>query len=139
MKHAEIVLLFCLLLLLINCGGRTKEDVEKAIARSGGLQRVDRLCHELPKPKGFEFIYKDIGGNSFTYGISYRYRTERPRGEIRKFYADWFSENGWFARENEAYTFRKNNQMIEIAPIGGAVTKNGGSEIVYSIYCTEEH
>ena len=36
------------------------DQVQLRIAQSERLERLDTLCSELPKPNGFEFVYKDI-------------------------------------------------------------------------------
>lgn len=109
------------------CKRRTQADIELAISKSPSLQRIDKFCTDLPKPDGFRFVYKDIGGNNLRYALAYRYKTEQRNNDVRQFYSTWFDENGWQRHSDGTFTFVKGKQTI-------AVSYNGD----YEIYCSED-
>jgi len=109
------------------CKRRTQADVELAISKSPRLQRIDKFCTDLPKPAGFRFVYKDIGGNNLRDSLSFLYKSEQRSDDVRQFYSTWFNENGWQRHSDGSSNFVKNKQTI-------AVSYNGN----YSIYCSED-
>ncbi len=120
--------------LLIQFTGRDRshEAVEKSIRKSEMLSRVDQLCRDLPKPKDFQFVNKQITGNSLEAALSFYFNTDLSYKEIQAFYLEWFNANGW-TNDNGSnggdLWFRKNHQKIYI---GLATTTD------YAISCAED-
>ncbi len=100
------------------------------IKNSDRLVRVDKLCNDLQKPESFQFVGKDIKGNSFTVSIIYKYKSQENFKDVRKFYLDWFNKNGWQQDDDVVFKFSKGNQVL-------AIEKVNFINADYSIYCAE--
>lgn len=121
------------LVLAIGCGQRSRDEVEAIIAKSYSLQEVNNVCTEFPRPKTFELVNKQFGGNSGTAAIEYQYLAHTPYDSVREFYQDpalrasyeFVSENyrGDSALENDIY-FQQGEVSINISnrPPAGIVS-----------------
>jgi hypothetical protein len=106
----------------------SQEEIERKISASENLKRIDRLCNELPKPEGFNFVDKSISGNSFASSISYHYRSAKRHEDVITFYSNFLKANGWVIGESNYY--EKGNQQISIFSVAFPNAN-------YSIYCAE--
>ena len=93
---------------------QTPESVEQAITTSETLSRVNKLCEELPKPEGFKFVSKSLGGNSEISALSFNYQTERKYEEIKAFYLSLLPSKGWIIDDSRDLGFKKDNKFISI-------------------------
>lgn len=109
----------------------TTEQTNDLINRSEPLKRVDSLCENIPKPEDFQFIKKITSGNSRTTSISHYYHSNLGYEKIKKFYSDWFTQNGWEPEVQESLEFRNKNFTISINGYPGGFQ--------YIIHCAEEH
>jgi len=113
------------------------DNVEKKIMSSERLQRVNILCEELPKPSDFIFVYKSIGGNTFTRSLGFHFSSKLKIGEVKQFYTSWFETKNWRVDESNSdlsqgyfsFQFNKNRISIENGPFNNSN---------YSITCSEE-
>lgn len=100
------------------------------IRNSERLTRVDKLCRDLPKPENFQFVNKNVKGNSFTANVNYVYRSKQNFHIVKKFYLEWFNKNGWQQDDDVMFKFSKGNQVL-------AIEKANFPNADYSIYCAE--
>lgn len=109
----------------------TLEQTNEKINQSERLKEVDTLCANLPKPEDFRLLRKKISGNSRTTSISHYYQSKTEYEKIKKFYSDWFIQNGWKLEYQNTLDFNKDNLMIRI-------NKAYSNEAKYVIYCAKE-
>jgi hypothetical protein len=116
-------------ILLATCRGPdSTEDVQKKIDKSEKLSKLDKFCRELPTPAGFEFVDKQISGNSFTMSISYQFRSSLPYSDVRKFYSDLLRSKGWEVGSSGIY--ERGTQRLSVTTVAFP-----GAD--YSVYCAE--
>lgn len=125
------LLTFGMLFLVLVSACRQPEsavDVENRIRESEILQRLDRLCTELPKPEGFEFVKKSISGNSFTVSLSYDFRSSMPYDRVYDYYKRVLPPLGW--QPGPSGYYEKGSQQVSVSSV---VFPN----VDYSLYCAE--
>jgi hypothetical protein len=91
----NILILLGFLFISACSNHRTPEEMEAAVSRSEILQRVDKLCLEMPKPNDFRFVDKQFSGNSITASISFYYRSNKSTEEMQAFYEQWAIGQDW--------------------------------------------
>lgn len=82
-------------IIVVSSNQPTQEDIEQSISKSPVLTELDRYCQDIPKPPNFKYIFKQIGGNSFSASISYWYRSGSSFAEVRDFYIPYLEKEGW--------------------------------------------
>lgn len=140
-RIGAIFLLGLLIFILIGrfCDTSLSQDeVEKKIMSSERLQRVNKICAEIPKPKDFNLVYRNIGGNSYTTSVGYQFNSKLGFEEVKQFFVAWFVSNNWVLNDLNTdisqgyFTYKVANFRISIA--------NGSfSNSNYSISCSEEY
>jgi len=120
---------FLLLILAFGCRQpESAEEVETRISKSEVLQRLDKLCTELPKPEGFKFVRKSISGNSYTVSLSYDFRAHMSYDKVYDFYRRELTSLGW--KPGPSGYSEKENQQVSVSHV-----EFGGAD--YSLYCAE--
>jgi len=79
---------FLFVVLVICCGGcrdETAEETAARIAKSPRLQKIQRVCDELPKPS-FTNIGIKISGNANVSSLEYRYVSNTSVEAVADFY-----------------------------------------------------
>lgn len=114
---------------------RITRETEEAIKKSSKLQELNQLCTErIPKPTGFELLYKDRDYHQETF-LSYSYRSALDYQSVKRFYLDYFAQNGWELKKEKddgwgpnEIEFHKDSYRVKI------YDKEWGGE-TYSILC----
>lgn len=115
---------------------RITRETDEAIKKSPKLQELNRLCMEsIPKPTGFELLNKDRDYHEETF-LGYSYRSKLDYQTVKRFYLDYFVQNGWALTEEKddgwgpsKIEFHKDSYRVTIYDMGAADGKN------YSIVC----
>ena len=107
------------------------KQIDNLIDQSEPLKKIDNLCQNLPKPKKFYFIKKNISGNSRIISVSYFYQSELENNEIKNFFSEWFLNNNWTLEYQKTLDFRKGDLIVRI-------DKGYREGVDYVIYCAEE-
>lgn len=104
--------------MVLGCNELSQAEIEQRITNSAGLTGLDRLCQELPKPEGFQFVRKGLSGNAQSSIIDYRYKSDKGFKEVKDFYFDWFKNNGWSLDARMSleryFEFRKENLSVSV-------------------------
>lgn len=112
MKYMKILVLIFIVLVVSCVGDRTAEEMNIAISKSSVLERLDKLCTEMPKPNDFRFVEKQFGGNTNLASLVFDYYSDLKPVEIKQFYSVWAKKNQWKPLEENKYT--KDNQTIVV-------------------------
>lgn len=114
---------------------RITRETDEAIKKSPKLQELNRLCTEtIPKPTEFELLYKDRDYHEETF-ISYAYRATLDYQTVKRFYLDYFGQNGWELKEEKddgwgpsKIVFHKDSYRVSV------YDKESGGK-TYSVVC----
>jgi hypothetical protein len=111
---------------------KLSQAAEQEIKGSARLKEVDALCRQVPLPQGFSFISKHVNNDAT---VSFNYGSEVSFVIARKFYLDYFENNGWTTGIVEAAIVHRVNAAKDGNRIMISYGGVGSSEIDYSITC----
>jgi hypothetical protein len=116
------------------------QKTEEAVKKDSILRELDDLCSDLPKPIDFEFAFKDksVERANKLYYIDHIYLSVINYKEVRKFYLDYLSKEGWKVEEDidiggKWINFKKDNYEIQV--YYGAGGKDDAGKYTYGITC----
>jgi len=113
-KALLVVLSVC----AMSCNSPSNEDVERQIASSSLLRKVDSLCSSLPAVPTLHLKYKRLSGNSGISSITFFYSKSIPFDDVMQTYSKWLETNGWEKNTDLLSTsygnYRKGNEQISI-------------------------
>ena len=115
---------------------RITRETDEAIKKSPKLQELNWLCMEnIPKPTDFELLNKHRDFHEETF-VGYGYRSKLDYQSVKRFYLDYFAQNGWVLTEDKTdgwgdpkIEFHKDSYRVTIYDMGAGEGKN------YSIVC----
>jgi hypothetical protein len=115
---------------------RITRETEEAIKKSSKLQELNQLCTEkIPKPTDFELLNKHRDFHEETF-VGYGYRSKLDYQTVKRFYLDYFAQNGWVLAEDKndgwgdpKIEVHKDSYRVTIYDMGAGEGKN------YSIVC----
>lgn len=94
-KRISWILFLVLLIVVVGCEPESMVEIEKRIAASDRLTRLNAVCESLPKPPTLELRYKRISGNSEVSLLIFYYSKSIPFDEAKRVYMTWLDQNGW--------------------------------------------
>lgn len=115
---------------------RITRETDEALKKSPKLQELNQLCTEkIPRPPGFELVSKDRDYHEETF-MTYGYRSKLDYQTVKRFYLDYFAQNGWVLAEDKNDGW--GDQKIEVHKDSYRVTiydMGAGEGRHYSIVC----
>ena len=108
---------------------------DEQIAKSPDLQELDQLCTKtIPLFVGFVPKSRFAGPTGKT-SISYYYRSSAEFAQVKSFYSDYFSRNGWMLARQKEDGWGPDELEFAKKPYRIIISHGGLGEADYAIDC----